>query len=577
MKKRETQELFLPIGKKEIADAKATLMRYKRDKINLEKKTVENEQWWKLRHWEHMSQKGKGGYKPASAWLWNVIVSKHADTMDAFPEPNLLPRAEDDRNEAKRLSAIIPIILSQNEFERVYSDVQWYKLKQGTGVYGVFWDSSKNNGIGDISIKKVDLLSLYWEGGVSDIQNSRNVFYVSLEDNDLLISKYPQLEGKLGRENNDTAKYRYDDNVDTTHKTPVIDWYYKKAVGGRTVLHYCRFTGDTVLFASENEGESYHNGWYDHALYPFVFDTLFSIEGSACGYGYIDIGKSAQEQIDMLNEAIINNAMMSARPRYFIRNDGSVNEEEFADWSRDFVHTNSNLGNDSIQPITVNPLNGIFVTLLNNKIDELKETSGNRDAANGGSASGVTAASAIAAMQEAGSKISRDSTKGAYSAYKQVISQCIELIRQFYGLPRYFRMTGELGDIRFEPYTNEGLRPTLGKELFGVSRAYRVPAFDIDVSAQKASPYSKMSQNELAMQFYNLGFFDPAKADMALACLDMMDFSKKESVMRMISENAQRHNVMQMGAQAAEKNFNYGEPALLKEARKRVAEGHIPV
>ena len=46
-----------------------------------------------------------------SGWLHNVIVSKHADAIEAYPEPNILPREESDRAEAKVLSAIIPCVL----------------------------------------------------------------------------------------------------------------------------------------------------------------------------------------------------------------------------------------------------------------------------------------------------------------------------------------------------------------------------------------------------------------------------------------------------------------------------------
>ncbi|MBR6513320.1 MAG: hypothetical protein IKT46_00660 [Clostridia bacterium] len=527
------KDVLIPIGKDEIIKARQTLMRYKSDKVNLEKKIVANEDWWKLRHWEQLRTDPKE-YNPASAWLWNVIVSKHADAMDSFPEPNLLPRSEDDRLEAKKLSSVIPVILEQNDFERVYSELQWYKLKQGTGVYGIFWDCEKNRGLGDISIQKVDVLSLFWESGINDIQKSKNLFYVTLCDRDELKESYGISDEDIGTADVDLAKYRYDDSVDTAGKATVVDWYYRK--GG--VLHYCKFTGNTLLFATENQPELYPNGWYDHGLYPFVFDTLFSIEGTPCGYGYIDIGKDAQTQIDMLNHSIINNAMLASRPRYFIRGDGAVNEEEFADWTKDFVHTNGNLGRDSIQQIDVSPVNPIYVTLLNNKIDELKETSGNRDANNGGTASGVTAASAIAAMQEAGGKLSRDSSRGSYIAYKQMILQCIELIRQFYDMPRSFRISGEMGRVEFTSYCNRELLPRYQGECFGVDMGYRTPVFDIEVSPQRSNPYSKMSQNELALQFYNLGFFDPQRAEAALGCLKMMDFAGKEAVMQRISERA---------------------------------------
>lgn len=564
MKDKDSEKL-VPIGKEEISRARQTLMQYKRDKHNLERKLIENEQWWKLRHWEQL-RRDKSEYKPASAWLWNVIVSKHADAMDAFPEPVLLPRAEDDREEAKKLSSVIPIILEQNDFEEVYSQLQWYKLKQGTGVYGIFWDSSKSNGLGDISIKKVDVLSLFWESGIGDIQDSKNLFYVTLRDRDELCRLYPDLDRKALGDDLDIAQYIYDDHVDTSNKVPVVDWYYRK----ETLLHYCRFTGDQLIFSTENEPLLYPDGWYAHGMYPFVFDTMFSIEGTPCGYGYIDVCKETQTQIDLLNHSVINNAMLASKPRYFIRGDGSVNEEEFADWTKDFVHTNGNLGKDSILQIDVNPINPIYVTLLNNKIDELKETSGNRDSTNGGTASGVTAASAIAAMQEAGGKISRDSGRTSYRAYRQVIYHCIELIRQFYDIPRQFRILGDMGRIGFTSYSNAGLIPKYQGMSFGVDLGYRTPEFDIEVCAQRSNPYTKLSQNELALQFYNLGFFDPERSDAALACLEMMDFSRKEAVMQSIVRKAS--DIQKRGAV----NGKLPSPDARDKTVRRMAEGVLP-
>ena len=213
------------------------------------------------------------------------------------------------------------------------------------------------------------------------------------------MDRYPQLKDSLGAVSVELSKYIYDDTVDTAEKSAVVDWYYKKSVGGRTVLHYCKFVGDTVLFATENDPLYAENGWYDHGLYPFVFDPLFSVEGTPCGFGYIDVGKSAQEYIDRGNQAILENMLWGARPRHFIRTDGAVNEEEYADMTKDFIHVDGNLGQDSILPVQGKSLNDIYVTVINNKIDELMETTGNRDISTGGTVSGVTAASAIAAMQ----------------------------------------------------------------------------------------------------------------------------------------------------------------------------------
>ncbi len=545
MKKKEAQPALQgvaggagqqPIGKTQVQEAYQTLLKYKQGKANLEQKIIDNEQWYKLRHWECMRD-SKKDIQPASAWLFNCIANKHADAMDNFPSPNILPREEGDKAEAEMLSSIIPVVLEQNEFEQTYSDVWHYKLKSGTGVYGVFWDNTKLNGLGDISIRKVDLINLFWESGITDIQKSRNIFHVELADNDMLTGAYPQLTGNLGESTLDISKYVYDDSVDTSNKSAVIDWYYKKNVNGKIVLHYCKFVNDEVLFATENDPRFTERGWYDHAEYPFVFDVLFPVEGSPAGFGYIDIGKDAQTYIDRGNQAIMMNMLANAKPRHFIRTDGSVNEEEYADTTKDFVHVDGNLGQDSILPIQGKPLNDIYVTVLNNKIDELKETTGNRDISTGGTTSGVTAASAIAAMQEAGSKLSRDNSKSAYRAYRKLIVMVIELIRQFYDIPRCFRIMGDNGAARYVQYSNSKIQASPMKTEFGIETGGRKPLFDIEVTAQKQSPYSKMSQNELALQFYQVGFFNPQMSDQALACLDMMDFDRKQFIMQKISQN----------------------------------------
>ncbi len=546
-----TRALSQAIGKEQIQEANLILQKYKQGKANLETRIVDNEQWYKLRHWECMRAKSENEeVQPTSAWLFNCIANKHADAMDNFPSPNVLPREEGDKGEAEMLTSIIPVVLDQCEFEEVYSDVMNYKLKAGTGVYGIFWDSSKLNGLGDITIRKIDILSLFWESGITDIQKSKNIFHLELADNDFLAAAYPQLQGKLGSAIIDVTKYVYDDSVDTTNKSVVVDWYYKKNVGGRSVLHFCKYVNDVVLFATENDPRYAERGWYDHGLYPFVFDPLFSVEGTPCGFSYIDVGKVAQEYIDRGNQAIMKNMLANAKPRYFIRSNGEVNESEFADTTKDFIHVSGTLGQDSILPVQFGQLGSIYVEVLNAKIDELKETTGNRDISTGGTTSGVTAASAIAAMQEAGSKLSRDNNKASYRAFRKLCLMVIELIRQFYDLPRKFRILGENGTMRYETYSNAGIRPQMQGNDFGVDRGVRLPLFDIEITAQKQSPYSKMSQNELALQFFGAGFFNPQMADQALACLDMMDFDRKQFIMQKVAQNGTMYQqMMQMQEQ----------------------------
>jgi len=365
---------YVKIGTEDVKKANQILTGYKEGKINLEKRIIENNRWWKLQHWGIIGNANPSDPKPASAWLFNCISNKHADAMDNFPRPCVLPREENDRAEAGMLSEILPVILEYNDFEQTYSDAWWYKLKMGTGCYGIFWNPSLENGLGNIDIRQLDLLNMFWESGIKDIQESRNLFTVELADNEVLISKYPFLNGKLGTNTVDVAKYVYDDNVDTESKSAVIDWYYKKIINGREVVHYCKYVGDTVLYASENNPLLYEKGFYDHGMYPVVFDVLFGDEGTPCGFGYIDIMKDVQMYIDKLNQIILKNALQSGRRRFFISDNSGINEEEFADWSKEFVHTSGSLDERNIREITVSQLDGSVITLLAQKIEELQWT-----------------------------------------------------------------------------------------------------------------------------------------------------------------------------------------------------------
>lgn len=556
MKFFEKKSQGVPIGIAQIRAFDRTLRRYREGKASLERRVVENEQWWKLRGNADPDALVQGG-----AYLWNTVEVKHSDTTAAYPEPCILPREKDDEAEAARLSDILPVVLEQNDFRTTWSEVNKYKLKQGTGVYGVFWDGSKHGGLGDISIRKVDLLRLFWEPGINDIQDSRYVFLTELVDADVLDARYPHLDGKWGKSTFGQAKYLYDDSVDTSGKALVVDVYYKVEKEGRTVLHYCKYSGETVIYSTENDtaaptrteqrtapdGTLYteevpvglpasERGLYDHGLYPFVTDALFGVEGSIAGYGYIDIGKSVQTQIDLMDRAFIKSTLANCTPRYLYKASSAVSESEFADFTKPFVRVEGSLDENSIREIPHTSLSGNFLNVYQMKVNELKEVLGNRDVANGGTISGVTAASAIATLQEVSGRMSRDSTRDAYNAYKKVIGLCIELIRQFYTLPRTFRITGAGSEHDYVEYTNSALAPRAMDGIMG--QGMRLPVFDIEVTAQSETEYTKQNRNEMALQFFSLGFFNPKLADQALACLDSMDFDRKEALKERISRSA---------------------------------------
>lgn len=541
MNEAVTNTVKAVVTSEDVHKAMERMMKYKQTKQALDNRIIRNEVWWKQQHWDELQAGEVKEEESTTGWLFNTICNKHADIMDNYPEPSILPRAKDDEDTANTLSKIIPVILEQCNYEKVYSDTGWYKLKQGTGVKGIFWNKSKLNGLGDIDIKKIDILNLVWQPGVSDIQESADLFNLELVDNEKLKEMYPDKNLNLGGNPTEIAKYQDAKNIDTSDKSVVIDWYYKKTINGKTVLHYVKFVGDTILYASENDPEYAERGFYDHSLYPFVFDPLFPEENSPCGFGIIDAHRCCQKWIDKLDQNIVENADIASNKRWFVGSGCTVNEDEYNDPTKKFIHVTGNIEDRNMKEATAEALPTVYVNILQNKIEELKETSGNRDFAQGGTASGVTAASAIAALMEAGSKMSRDQNKASYRALVEEVYLIVELIRQFYDTVRCFRITGKDNSVKYADFDNSRMVAQHQGDVLGKDMGYRLPVFDIKVSAAKKSTYSRLSQNELALQFYSQGFFKPELASQALMCLEMMDFDGKEKIMQMIQENKARY------------------------------------
>jgi len=521
-----------------LIEAEKLLMEYKKGKASVDRRIINSQDWWKMRNWEQIANdrgtRGATIAKSATAWLWNCIVNKHAEAMDSYPEPVVLPRMQEDKAEAQMLSDILPVVLSMNGFEEEYSKAQWQKFQEGTGAYHIGWDKTKLGGIGDISIRNINMLNLYWEPGVEDIQDSANMFYVQIVDTKQLEQQYPQLAGRLKNAYLKPAEYRKDDTVNVDGKSVLVDWYYHNWNGPKKVLHYCQFVNHIVLYSTEQNGEA--EGLYDDGEYPFVLDPLYPVHGSPAGYGLIDIARDAQTDIDTLNQAMVQNAVVTSTPRFFVQSDGAINEDEFADWSKPFVHTGGGLGEQSLRQIITSGIQGSAMNMLTQKIDELKTITGNTDVQNGGTPSGVTAASAIAALQEQSGKGSKDSSRSSYRAANKIYMMCIERIRQFYEIPRWFRILGQNGQEKFTMYSNARLQDQQIAGGMGMENGFRHPVFDIDVRSERETAYTKLSQNELAIQFYQLGAFNPQMTDQVMLMMDMMDFRGKDEIMQKVAQ-----------------------------------------
>lgn len=532
------------------------LKRYSAASSLLDAKVQENERWYRSRYWDMINAKGKqqtNRPEPVSAYLFNILANKHADAMDNYPKPTLLPQERDDEQEAQRLSEIIPIIMDRNNYKKSYSDAWWYKLKQGFVVKAIMWDEEKSNGLGDIETPYIDKLHIFWQPGITDLQKSRNLFVCNLEDDADLKELYPGIRISSDKS---ISLLEYHDNLTSgtmlEEKTLVVDWYYKKRTpDGKQLVHMIKLVGNEVVYASEDDPDKGDVGMYEDGKYPFLIDVLFPEEGTCTGFGFIDIAKSPQIYIDKMDQIITENALMAGKKRWFRKKNGNVNMEQFADWSQTFVDVEGNLDEASLREITVDALPAHIPMHRQTKIQELKDVTSNDVFNSGEGGKGITAASAIYALQEAGNKVSRDMIGMTYDTFRQEMSMYVSRIRQFYNVPRPYRIDKPDGSREYATFDNSGMQPQQYPPMYPDEEPkWRSPEFDIKIGAEKSNPYSTMLMNEMGQAMFTSGMFTPQMAEPAMIALEMMQFEGKEKIAEMIQRNSMMAQQMQQMQQA---------------------------
>lgn len=539
--KRETIGRKGKIDEKKVAEFESILYKYRDGKQFLDEKIKNDYEWWKQRHWHLLKGKqvAEGSKtvdmvnkepEPTTAHLFNCIQNKHADAMDNIPELIFLPVSKDDEQKCSILNKIIPVVNERSKFTRAYSGCWYDKLIAGAGIYFVGWNQDLYYGLGDVEIKKVDPLKLFWKPGINNIQESPYTFYVEELPSAEVKELYPFLTittgNTLALKEHQKAEQDIEQDI-----VQLVHCYYK--VNNR--IHYCYFCCGQVIYASENDDRFKATGYYLHGKHPFVIDSCYSIYNSPFGFSLLDVEKSTQELIDKYTQLTVKNVKDNAAGKKFYDRNSGVNLGDLQDPGKEYVAVNS-INDGVIRHVEVKDITANMSGLINNKVAEMNETSGNRDFTQGGTVAGVTSASAIAALQESGSKGSRDLIKNTYEAMKEIGEMEIEIMRQRYQNTRFFRITGTEEEYDFVEFNNQDLLPREIEQEDG-QPILHTPVFDVKIKAQKQSPFSTMANNEQYLNFFKAGMFNPQIADQALLCVELLEFEGKENLIRKLKEN----------------------------------------
>lgn len=533
--------------------------RYKSDREPILSRIRDNERYFQ-RLYNRSAGEIEGRFSPRTPLIFSCIENAASNASESYPSANILERDPNGTKAAEALSKILPVQLEMCGFRSVYDKNALGKIKYGTAAYGVFY----NDITGNIDVRSVDMFDIFVDTHLEDIQDSRFLFISAAVDNDVLKERYPDYEKLF---TGDAVVETSTDSYTLTNRSVVLDCYYKKPGGAVHMMKLCK---DAIIAATEDM-EGYDNGLYDHGKYPIVFDVMFPIENCPYGFGYLDIGKATQIHINKVEGAITENILINSKQRYFSKRNGGINTKEFTDVSNAVVHVDGDISSN-IGVIQSSPMNQYSLSFLTTLVEYLKEILGNRDFQQGGTAGGVTAASAIQILRETGEKRSRKMANDTYKAYKKIVYMSIELIRQFYDDPRIFRIRDEDGRKAFIEFSNRELKTaewTKDGEL--VSRPIE---FDIEVVPQVENPYTAEMQNQLILSLWKSGFFSEQNFKQAMVAMKNMSFKMKQQLMNDFQNMLDNKTAEQ--AQMPQQNGNGAKPIDPQAAKSNAESGLAP-
>lgn len=433
--------------------------------------------------------------------LHSTITNCVADQMDNMPEARMLPERPDLQQVAEDMTDVVQYVLRLNDYENKHRQMAEDLFVAGTVVVQVVWDDDMDNGEGNIAIIRWPVESFLWDPKAASMQDGRAVMKISWHPISWYRSHYPETGIYVGaddRQHGDIGKpdAMSDELSGDEPMAMLMEYWWREydAKNRRYKVNVAYFAGGALLDKAMNV--------YDHGRYPFDMAVYDRIEGSPAGEGLVMELAPMMRYINRYARYIDENARMSAKIRMMVRKNANIDQEALADWNENLIAGDS-IGEDAVRWLQSKPLNNTVMNQMLQFQTDIKQDSGQNQFTRGETAGGVTAASAISALQEAGGKITRLHTQELNQAFARIAEMIAWLISQFYTGKKTRMVTGRDGQQR---EVNMSAAHLMGEEKGkGKSKGpLPAPPYTVQIQVQRRNPLRVQAQNELILQAYQM-------------------------------------------------------------------------
>ena len=455
--------------------------------------------------------------------LRSTIVNCIADQMDNMPEGVMVPERPELQQQADDLTDVNRYVLNENNYEELHNTLVEDYFVTGTAVIQVGWDKDMDDGEGNISIVRWPIEGFLWDPRCSNIDDARALFKISWHPLSWYRSRYPDagryVACESGEYRNIGMPEEWLSHGPDEEMAMLMEYWEREydAKKRRYKVNVAYIAGNAVL--------EMHEDVYAHGKYPFIVKSMFPIDGMPVGEGLVQTMAPMMRYINRYARYIDENLAMSAKIRMLVQRGAGIDVEALADWDKNLIE-GDRIDEDAVRWMQSQPLNSMAFNLMLQFETDIKQDSGQNQFTRGETAGGVTAASAISALQEAGGKITRLNTNRLNQAFKEMVEQVVWLINQFYTGRQARLITGRRGDLRMVDMDAEklmGMIPKLpegagalppqqqaemilmaAQEALDRKRggALPPPPYSVQIQVQRRNPLRVQAQNESILQAY---------------------------------------------------------------------------
>lgn len=513
-----------------------------------------NELLYHAKHWDAQRVEGdKNAPQPVTPIIFSTIENVKADLIQKRPTGTIKPERSADKQLARALTIVCEQDLQATDWGYEHFLLVQDLLTYGWNVMEVGFDDDLLQGSGCAYIRRVAPFSFMCDPLAENPQDGRACFKFAKHTKEWFRQHYPESYQDIDYEPTIDETYRPDTSIqgkDIVSETQIIvdGWVkiYDKERKKSTV-HMVVFAGNKVL---ETSCDVKPSGYYAHGQYPFVVTPLYPVSGTPFGLGIPDMHEASQLYSDKLDQILLKNAYLASHNKLLVTDASGFDDNDLSDWTKDVHHGESLNG---VTWFTTPPLPSYLLTYLMEMRAAIKTESGANDQARGQTTGGVTAASAINALQAMATKRSTMHAQGFHAKFKMAYRMLLDVEREFAQKDREvsFMADGRLVTMSITPKDFEMIGDD-GKPI----------EYHIIIETSDEAQYSKIANNELALQIGTMfrDTIDP------ISILYMMDFQDKDIVIEMLQDSrnsqlmqmqAQLQQMQQLVKQLAEENQKY--------------------